>query len=415
MYKLRPYQEEAVRAAMDGFTKGKPFIIQAATGAGKSLIIAEICHRLSGSVLILQPSKELLEQNYDKLISYGFTDIGIYSASKNSMVIARFTYATIGSIYRVPHLFSHFDHVIIDECHVVDPKKMGSMYTSFLKAIGCTRVCGLTATPYRVCQKFFQDERQQLFYTAFLKVLPRIGYPSFWGGGIRYKIETQELIDQGYLSPIEYDIKAADLSGLEVNSTGQNYTDESLECYWNDAKLRGLADSIREIDRRCHRNLIFCSSIRQGRRAVEMLNGGGLSVAMVTGETPAKERETIVSDFRLGKIRHLVNVSCFTTGFDVPELDSIVLARPTMSLGLYYQMVGRGVRLDPARPSKRLLVTDLAGCVERLGKVESIRVTKEDGGFKDQVESDAGIMTDVPLFTFQVTKDEKRARFTSAY
>ena len=110
----------------------------------------------------------------------------------------------------------------------------------------------------------------------------------------------------------------------------------------------------------------------------------------------------------------MLNVGVFTTGFDVPELDSIVLARPTMSLALYYQMVGRGVRLDPARPDKVLQVFDLVRIVEKLGRVETIKVVKEvdpDTGkqsWKDEVVSEADTMTMVPLFTFSVTKDKER-------
>jgi DNA repair protein RadD len=74
-------------------------------------------------VLILQPSKEILEQNYNKLKSYGIDDISIYSASLKSKEIAKYTYATIGSIYKKPELFSSFEYVIIDECHGVNPTK----------------------------------------------------------------------------------------------------------------------------------------------------------------------------------------------------------------------------------------------------------------------------------------------------
>lgn len=414
MYKLRPYQEDAVEAALRAFEKNKPFILQAATGAGKSLMIAEICHRLNESVLILQPSKELLEQNYDKLISYGITDVAIYSASKRSKEIAKFTYATIGSIYKHPDLFNHFKYVVIDEAHGVNPKNISGMYTQFLKAIDCKKVCGLTATPYRITQKYEKDKKGFLYSTSVLKTLMRIGHPCFWSGGIVYKVETPELIDEGFLSPIDYYAPHVDLTDLKVNSTGADYTEHSLECFWDDRRLRALAETIQEIDGKCQRNLIFCGSIRQGEKACEMLNQYWLDAKMVTGETPAKEREQIVADFRAGKFKHLINVSCFTTGFDVPELDSIVLARPTMSLALYYQMVGRGVRLDPNRPDKRLKVYDLAGCMARLGRVETIRLTKNETGYQDQVVSDAGLMSDKPLFSFQVPGKAKLANSTDS-
>lgn len=409
-YTLRPYQREATDQALWHLQNyGKPFVIQAATGAGKSLIIAELCKELDAPVLVLQPSKELLEQNYAKLMSYcegteglNELDAGIYSASKKSKQIRKFTYATIGSIYKKPELFMDFKYVIIDECHQVNPKNLGGMYTSFLNAINCKNVCGLTATPYRLQQKYFKEDNR-LFYTSYLKMINRI-HPFFFKK-IAYQIETKELIDMGYLCPITYRTDDVDWTQLQINTTGADFTEESLERFWSDKRLKKLAHTIQMIDKNCQRNLVFCSSIRQAQRAVDMLSDMGIGSALITGKTPAYEREDAVNQFRRGEIKHMINVGVFTTGFDVPELDCIVLARPTMSLALYYQMVGRGVRIDPANPKKVLRVFDFAGCVEKLGRVETIRVEKEPPeNFKDMVVSEAGVMTEIPLFKFLVKK-----------
>lgn len=404
-YTLRPYQQEASDIAVRLLKNSdKPFVIQAATGAGKSLIIADICHKLDAPVLILQPSKEILEQNYNKLKSYGIDDISIYSASLKSKEIAKYTYATIGSIYKKPELFSSFEYVIIDECHGVNPRNDMGMLTSFLKAIGCNKVCGLTATPYRIVQKYV-TEGNQLYYTATLKMINRI-HPFFFKK-IAYKIETISLIEAGYLSPIEYFIDNVDTSGLKPNSTGADFTSESLEKFWNNKRLRRIAQAVEYSDKNNKRSLVFCSSIRQATNALQLIEALGIRAAMVTGKTPMKEREQIISDFRSGKLKHLLNVGVFTTGFDVPELDCVILARPTMSLALYYQMVGRGVRLDPNDPSKILKVYDLAGVVEKLGRVETIRVKTEDGGFRDEVWTEAGRADECRLFKFFVKNREK--------
>jgi superfamily II DNA or RNA helicase len=549
MYKLRPYQQEATADAhWHMLNYGKPFVVQAATGAGKSLIIAEVCKRLNEPVLVLQPTKELLEQNLAKLMSYheiDESDIGVYSASMGRKDIGKFTYATIQSIHRKPELFAHFKYVIIDECHQVDPKNLGGMYTKFLDAIGCKNVCGLTATPYRLQQKFFK-ENGAMFYTSHLKMINRI-HPFFWKN-IICSIETADLIEDGYLCPITYKADEVDWDSLQINSTGADFTPESLEKFWTDEKMKKLGKAIQFIDKNCKRNLIFCSSheISRAHKVKDMLddsklteqpqnttlehskvvynsshetmqdrgvqrdttksesekrqlssallpetlvgatneardqddrqegvrftksrgevgqgapasNGakagtqapeGGVSspyqreperqpagepgtlgnrdnvraegtrdsmptlpeaiyesrVVVVSGKTPKIEREELVADYRAGKFKHMINVGVFTTGFDVPELDSIVLMRPTMSLALYYQMVGRGVRIDPANPNKTLHVFDFAGCVRRLGRVESIRLGKEDG-YKDTVVSEVGRMDERPLFKFMVKKN----------
>jgi len=403
-YELRDYQKEMSAMGIKNLKSyRKPFILMAATGAGKSLVIADICHKLNKPVLVLQPSKELLEQNYEKLKSYGVNDVSIYSASMNSKEIGKFTYATIGSIYKKPDLFKHFKYVIIDEAHLVDPKNIKGMYSKFLKAIDCNNICGLTATPYRLQSKFFRDQGT-LVYTSSLKMINRI-HPFFFKK-IAFKIETSELIDKGYLAPIQYFTEDVDLSKLKINSTGADYTPESMEAHWGDGKLRKLAKVIRHIDKEHNRNLVFCSSIRQANRAKQLLDSFDIDSAVITGKTPKREREELVQSFRDGKLRHLINVGVFTVGFDVAELDCITLARPTMSLALYYQMIGRGVRIDPNNPNKVLKVYDLAGCVERLGRVETIKIVKEDNGFKDMIISEIGQMTDKPLFTFRVKSNK---------
>lgn len=399
----RQYQTDGVAIAFEKLKKGSPpFIIQAATGAGKSVMIADLAHKLDAPTLILQPSKELLLQNYEKLVGYGVEDVSLYSASVGKKDIGKYTYATIGSIYKKADQFKHIQYVIIDECHLVNPKNLDSRYSKFLKEVGCDRVVGFTATPYRMDSKFFY-EGHNMYYTSYLKMLNRL-YPFFFKS-IVYKIETQELIDQGYLSPVVYHVVDSDLRGLKMNSTGADFDKDAVEAFWsNDIRMKRLCAVIQKIDEKAQANLIFCSSMRQANKAQKMLAEMGIDAALVSAETKAKERDVLVEKFRNKELKHMINVGVFTTGFDVPHLDCVVLARPTMSLALYYQMVGRGIRKDPDNPDKVLRVYDLAGVVERLGRVETIRVVKEPNSFKDKVISEVGDMTEVPLFKFLVKK-----------
>ena len=149
-YVLRDYQQKASDAAVSFFNnkaKKTNAIMVLPTGSGKSLIIADIAARLDGHTLVFQPSKEILEQNFKKLCSYGILDCSIYSASFGRKEISRITFATIGSVINHPDLFSHFQSIIIDECHLVNPKE--GMYKTFLELLKC-KVLGLTATPYRL-------------------------------------------------------------------------------------------------------------------------------------------------------------------------------------------------------------------------------------------------------------------------
>lgn len=374
-YQLRDYQKESSDIAVERLQRNenKPFLLILATGAGKSIIIADIARKLADPVLVLQPSKELLEQNYAKFLSFHTgIDVGIYSASMKTKEIHHCTYATIGSIYRKPDLFKRFKTIIIDEADVVSPSSMDGMYRSFFHAIGCKNIVGLTATPYRMHTEY-EREDFQLYASNKLKIITAIGRPSFWSGGIAYKIETQELIDRGYLSPIKYKRDSEDLHKLVLNSNGTEYSEASIEA-WTGTKVEKIADYVAWADQYCKRNLVFCTSVPQSKRLQQLLMTRGIHCGLVTAETPAAEREELVALFRDGTIRHMINCSVFLAGFDVPELDCIIFAKPTLSPRIWYQAVGRGIRLDPANPEKKLRVLDLAGATTKMGPVETIRL-----------------------------------------
>lgn len=403
-YVLRDYQNKAVEAAMKHFDNyNKPFVLVLPTGAGKSLVVADICHKLDQPVLILQPTKEILEQNYNKLLSYGIEDISIYSASFNSKEISKYTYATIGSIYKKPELFKQFKYVLLDECSGLNPKNLDGMYNQFFREIGCEHICGLTASPYRLVQKYYNDG-DGLVYTAYLQTINRI-YP-FYFKKFAYQVSIKNLLGAGYLAKLDYKFyDDFDVSGIKINTTGADFDEKSLEKFWNDKRLKKLSDIILEIDKTCKHNLIFCSSIRQAEKCKEMLTAYGLSTDIVTSKTNAKGRDSKITAFRSGKIKHMINVGVLTYGFDFPELDSITLARATISLTLYYQMVGRGMRPHPDKQSCQII--DITDNVKRMGRVETIELAKEEGGFRDIVITEVGEITNKPLFKFRMRDQNK--------
>ncbi len=402
---LREYQKLAAEAGIKSLTKSKSNeVIVAPTASGKSLIITELCHRLDDATLILQPSKEILEQNYLKLLNYGISDIGIYSASMNRKDINKYTYATIGSIYTKPELFKHFKYILVDECHLVNPKGFG-MYKSFFKELGKPSILGLTATPYRLVQKYYTED-DEMFYTSSLQVLNRI-HPFFFRS-FCFKITNKRLFDEKYLSPIRYVYpeKGIDISKIKMNTTGSEFDEEQMDAYLNSPEnISNLVEAIVQEDHNLPNNLIFCSSIRHARGCAEVLAKLGYDCEVITSKDTDKRRQEIISDFRNGKIKRLLNVGVLTTGFDMPNLYGVTLARPTISLALYYQMVGRVIRLDPDNPNKVGTVIDITNASKRMGRIETIRLTKD--GFKDQVETEVGVISGKPLFKFRVTDAEK--------
>jgi DNA repair protein RadD len=419
----REYQKKAADFGTKSLlTKTKNEMIVAPTGSGKSIIIGGICHRLDQPTLILQPTKEILEQNYAKALAYGMDDVAMYSASVNKKDVAKYTYATIGSIYKIPEVFRHFKKIIIDECHVVDPRSFGkknkkAMYARFFEDLGNPRVLGLTASPYRLVNHLYTDpDTNDQYYTGHLQVLNRI--PPFFFKSFAFNITNQRLFDEGWLCPIEYQVShddEVDVDRWMLNSTGSDFDESKLEEFMvNHENIVRVANIIMENRGRIKHNLVFCTSLRHARTLAEFLAKAGLSVDIISSYDDKRERERKIADFRAGRIVHLLNVGVLTVGFDFPALDCITLARPTFSLALYYQMVGRGIRIDPLNPQKVCLVLDVTNNVLRMGRIETIRVGTEPGGYKNVVETEVGIITGKPLFRFLIKNKELKAKINSS-
>lgn len=371
MYKLRFYQQQASDAAARFFVspEKKNAIIVLPTGSGKSLVIADIANRLRGYTLVFQPSKEILEQNYHKLCSYGILDCSVYSASFNSKQISRITFATIGSVKNNPNLFSHFNNVIIDECHLVNPKQ--GMYKDFLSVLNC-KVLGLTATPYRLGSNS---------YGSILKFITRTKPRVF--SDVIYSVQISTLLELGFLSKLNYyPLKPTgwDNGNLKINSTGADYTDKSVVNEYQRIDFYSYLVSI--IQRLLNPKsgskrkgiLVFTRFLKEAENLAYSIQG----CAIVSGDTPKSERERILTDFKAGNIKVVANVGVLTTGFDYPELDTIVMARPTMSLALWYQIVGRAIR--PHQDKDSGWIVDLCGNTDRFGKVEDLKLIEPKKG-----------------------------------
>ena len=367
MYTLRPYQRQAVDAAVRYFTTGnrRNGLIVLPTGSGKSLVIANIINRLDCPVLVFQPSKEILVQNYEKLLSYGVTDCSVFSASCNSKQINRITFATIGSVRNCKEWFMRFRYVIIDECHLV--KADAGMYYDFIKATGC-KVIGLTATPYRLYSS--------RFYGSMLRFITRTNPRIF--NDLICCIQVRTLMDQGYLARLNYyQLNIVDTNLLKVNSTGADYTDASVRALYRDIKFN---DTLENIIRRLlvagrDSVLVFTKFVDEAENLVRTLGG---EAAVVSSQMDMKERDRILRDFKAKRIKVVANVGVLTTGFDFPELATIVLARPTRSLSLYYQMVGRALRPHPTKTEG--WIVDLCGNYRRFGRVDELEIRQTKPG-----------------------------------
>lgn len=330
--------------------------------SGKSLVIANIANRLEGNTLVFQPSKEILEQNFYKLCSYGVMDCSIYSASMNQKRISRITFATIGSVIGRKEDFKHFDNVIIDECHLVNAK--GGMYEEFISKNGC-KVLGLTATPYRLSSSTFG---------SMLKFLTRTRPRIF--KDVIYQVQIKTLLDMGFLADLDYySVPPPEWNkgNLVDNSTGADYTDKSVQLEYKRVDLYGwLVKIVKRLlspkGRKRNGILVFTRFLTEAECLTNEIEG----CEMVSGNTSKGERERILEDFKTGKTKVVVNVGVLTTGFDYPDLDTIVMARPTKSLSLWYQIVGRAIRPSPNKDKG--WIVDLCGNIDTFGKVSDLRL-----------------------------------------
>jgi DNA repair protein RadD len=354
-----------VRAGVQYLTNpklaGRHGLIVAPTGSGKSLVVAGIATALPGPCVVFQPTKEILEQNEAKLASYGYR-AAVFSASCGRKEVGTITLATIGSVARHVEAFRAFPYVLIDECHFVNAK--GGMYRDFLAVLDHARVLGLTATPYRLASNSFGSVLRFLTRTR-----PRIFRD------VVHLTQVGDLCRAGYLAPVEYrEHPVIRRDRLRLNSTGADYTDGSVQlAFWEVGFAGRLQHTVTSLLAEGRKNvLVFTRFVAESEQLAAAIPGA----AVVTAETPARERERILTDFKAGRIPVVSNVNVVSIGFDFPALETVVLARPSVSLALYYQQTGRAVR--PCAGKARAVVVDLVGLVEQFGRVEDL--TLRPGG-----------------------------------
>lgn len=364
---LRPYQREAVEAVYRHLREqdDNPVVV-IPTGGGKTPVIATICRdavtRWRGRVLILAHVRELLEQAAEKLRQIcPEVVVGVYSAGLGQRdTQAPVIVAGIQSVHRRAGDLGIFDLVLVDEAHLIPPDGDG-MYRQFLadarQLNPRLRVVGFTATPFRL--------RSGSICT-----------PAEEGGllqAICYSVGVRELIRDGYLCPLVAKAGANSVDASHLAVRGGEFVAADAEELMDRAGLiqAACADLIARTGDRgsC---LIFAAGVDHAEHLAAGLREQGATAEAVFGDTPGSVRGDALARFHAGQLKYLVNVNVLTTGFDCPRVDCVALLRPTLSPGLYYQMVGRGFRLHPGK--RDCLVLDFAGNVVRHGPVDALGI-----------------------------------------
>lgn len=362
---LRPYQQESHDAIMDWVKKSRsPCCIEAATGAGKSHIIAAVAesiNRISGGkhILCLAPSAELVVQNSDKYKLTG-AKASIFSASAGQKSL-RYP-VVFGTPVTVSNSISRFGKdfaaVIIDECHGITPT-IKAIIDTMRDANDNLRVIGLSATPYRMNTGYIFNKWPDGNPVAEYQTKA----PYF--AACVHRIRAAELIEEGYLTvPVisETGGDSYETMDMEVNTAGKFNALDVDKAYHGHGRKTSLivADIVaRSADRRGV--MIFAATVRHANEVMASLPPH--VSAIVTGETTKKERDSILARFKAYKIKYLVNVSVLTTGFDAPHVDVVALMRATESVGLLQQIIGRGLRVADSKDD--CLIMDYAQNIER--------------------------------------------------
>lgn len=368
MITLRENQEEPIRKAIAFFQekKPKPSLIVLPTAWGKSILTAFVAKNTTDKLIVLQPSKELLEQNfrkYDTLCGGFGSNAGIYSASFGKREMAQITYATIGSIKNLGAEFKRhgFTKMLIDEAHLY-PREADSMLGRFLQESGITHVLGITATPVKLQTN---RDRDGGTYSKLVMLTSRSKKGNFFKEIIHVG-QVQEMVRLGFWCKLRYQTEGFDDSLLVFNSSKSEYTEDSVQRAYD---ANGGTDAIiRALDSNPDRKhiLAFAPSVADAIALSEHYPHS----AVTYGDMDKAQREQNIADFRAGRLRVLFNVRVLSTGFDYTKIDCIVLGISTASIALYYQILGRATRIDPDKEDA--LIVDLGGNVKRFGRIEDL-------------------------------------------
>ncbi|MGV7092547.1 DEAD/DEAH box helicase [Siccibacter turicensis] len=356
-FTLRPYQREAVDATLRYFRQHQtPAVIVLPTGAGKSLVIAELARVARGRVLVLAHVKELVAQNHAKYCALGL-EADIYAAGlsrKESQ--GKVVFGSVQSVARnSEHFRGAFSLLIVDECHRIsddDDSQYQQIISHLRSANPQLRLLGLTATPYRLGKGWIYQFHYHGMVRGDAKALFR---------DCIYELPLRYMIKHGYLTPperLDMPVVQYDFSRLSAQSNGL-FSEADLNRELKNQKriTPHIISQIVEFAQTRKGVMIFAATVEHAREVLGLLPAD--EAALITGDTPGPVRDELITAFKDQRYRYLVNVSVLTTGFDAPHVDLIAILRPTESVSLYQQIVGRGLRLAPGKTD--CLILDYAG------------------------------------------------------
>lgn len=381
--KLRPYQEIIIKEARKLMIQGKKrILIQAPTGAGKTVLVAHMLKTAQSkgmSSMFIVHRRELLKQSILAFSKVGVKH-GVISSGwphNNQLPIQ---IASVQTLIRRLNYFRQPSLLIVDECQHSAAGSWNKIHKHYPDAY----TIGLSASPIRLDGKGLSP-----YYDVILNG-PTVA----------------ELIEQSYLS--KYKIFApskTDLSGLHTRMG--DFAQEEVSQLMDKPTITGCA--IEHYQKICpgKRALVFCSSIKHSNHVKEQFLNAGIKAVHIDGETDMNERDRLLRLFRDGHVQVVCSVDLFCEGFDLPVLDAVIMLRPTQSLGLFLQQVGRALRSHPDK--EYAIILDHVGNVERHGLPDDEREWTLEGDKltkKEKQEADVKVSTCPKCFAVQAKGSE---------
>lgn len=343
------------------------------TGAGKSLLVAWLSLTLYEKgieTLMVVPSIELLEQNKRKIEIMG-GQVGVFSG-KTKETDKPLTIATLQSLNKNADVLAEkYKYIIIDEAHYKYPYDKSGLFYKFLHKTKHTKLLGLTASPFSLEQVAMQPVLRML--NTKKKTFFR---------DIIHLTQIQDVVAEYMWSKLEYKTAPFVRDGLILNKTGNDFTPESVEAALKAQNVNNNAylHTLKIVKENSNpKILLFVESLETAdTMKVALEKKLDKRFEIISSKTKDKERANNIDTFvNTNEITGLINVGTLTTGFDCPDLTHILIVRPTNSLTLYYQMIGRLVR--KAKGKHFGTVIDFCGNIDFFGTVENIRISYING------------------------------------
>lgn len=337
---LRKHQIDAKNAILRAWDSYGSVMLQMPTGTGKTYLFTSIIKDIVSyyksrkqeiNILVVAHRIELLEQISDSLKKYG-VPCGFIQGNREQHLWQRVQVGSILSLISERNEMNvrrcRFDFIIVDEAHHTLADSYKRLFDMFPEA----KKLGVTATPWRMNHESFTPTYQTLITSPQVK----------------WFIRNHLLSDFDYVSVKPDSAIQKLVNSVDVAATG-DFVNDALAAAFDNQKIRSkLYDSFHKYasDRK---GIVYAINKQHARNIAELYTSKGYRSVNIDCDTPKDERERLISEFKAGNIQVLVNVELFTEGFDCPDVSFIQLARPTRSLALYLQQVGRGLRISDGK------------------------------------------------------------------